>query len=104
MEKKEFFREPGARTILEGKTRKIKTGNLVTIIEKLRKNDVYVIDHNIIPITSPNGIYSVFTRFRFLGDASQLYLTKLADIVDETKWTQLTFDGANSYPAWRPKQ
>mgnify|MGYP001569165192 CR=1 FL=1 len=56
MEKKEFFREPGVSTIIEGKTRIIKGGNLVTIIENLRPNQYYVIDHNIIPKISKSGI------------------------------------------------
>jgi hypothetical protein len=56
MEKKEFFKEPGANQILQGKIRKIKTGNLVTIIEKLPANYAYVIDHNIIPEVSKEGI------------------------------------------------
>ncbi len=56
MEKKEFFKEPGYNAIIKDKTRIIKPGKLVTIIEKLRDNEYYRIDHNIIPLKSEKGI------------------------------------------------
>ena len=56
MEKKEFFKEPGADVIIQGKIRVIKTGNLETIIERLRPNQYSVIDYNLVPLTSKSGI------------------------------------------------
>jgi len=56
MEKKEFFKEPGFKTITEGKTRVIKSGRLVTIINKLQDSQYYEINHNTIPLTTQRGI------------------------------------------------
>jgi len=56
------------------------------------------------PTISSDGKYIIFSRFRYLGDNPQLYLTELINADDINKWTQLTTEGANRYLVWRPKK
>jgi hypothetical protein len=56
MEKKAFFREPGIDLILKNKTRIIKPGSLINIIERLKSNQSFIIDYPIIPERSAQRI------------------------------------------------
>ena len=51
------------------------------------------------PKFSPEGIYILFTHDDVGFFNPQLYLMNSNGVGN---WTQLTFDGANRYPAWRP--
>ena len=73
MEKKEFFREPGAELIIKDKSRII-VPDLVTIIENLKPNQYYIIDHNIIPRKSKTGI--PYTSKEKEGELSQRFLKR----------------------------
>lgn len=56
------------------------------------------------PELSPDEKYIVFTRFFGpFGNPSQLFLTEWHNLGDESQWTQLTTEGANIYPTWKPK-
>jgi len=55
------------------------------------------------PRISQNGKYLLFTSFRHMEDPFQLYLTELINADDISKWIQLTIEGQNRYPTWRPK-
>ena len=56
LNKKAFFSEPGATAILQGRTSVTKKGSLIYIIEELKPNESYIIDSNIIPEISREGI------------------------------------------------
>ncbi|MEK6835286.1 MAG: hypothetical protein AABX61_03425 [Nanoarchaeota archaeon] len=68
MGKKEFFVEPGIESILKNKTRIIKPGSLLNIIEKLRQNQCYILNYPIIPERSPQKI-----PYTSLEDEGQLW-------------------------------
>lgn len=52
------------------------------------------------PKFSPDGLYILFTHDDIGFFNPQIYLMN-SDGIGE--WTQLTFDGANRFPAWKPK-
>lgn len=74
MEKKEFFREPGIEAILKDKTRIIKPGSLITVIERLRLNQSFIIDYPVIPEKSPQKI--PYTDLEDEGELSQRFLKR----------------------------
>jgi len=74
MEKKEFFREPGIEAILKDKTRVIKPGSLITVIERLKPNQSFIIDYPIIPEKSPQKI--PYTDLESEGELWQRFLKR----------------------------
>ena len=51
------------------------------------------------PAWSPDGKYLAFTRVPYIGADFHIYTID----ANGTNWKQLTFEGQNAYPAWRPK-
>lgn len=74
MGKKEFFIEPGIEAILKNKTRIIKPGSLVNVIERLRPNQCFVINYPIIPEKSPQKI--PYTNLEDEGELWQRFLKR----------------------------
>jgi len=64
----------------------------------------YDLGTEIEPEISPDGKYILFTHFSKVTDRPQLYLTELINADNINKWVQLTTEGGNNYPAWRPKK
>jgi len=54
------------------------------------------------PRISQDGKYLLFSSFRDMEDPFQLYLTELINAYYISKWIQLTIEGQNRSPAWRP--
>ncbi|MBM3228338.1 hypothetical protein FJZ20_00395, partial [Candidatus Pacearchaeota archaeon] len=55
------------------------------------------------PMVSCDGKYLLFVHDIDMSNP-QIYITEFTNAWDRTKWTQLTTQGSNSHPTWRPKK
>ena len=74
MSKKEFFKEPGIESILEGKINLVKPGSLINVIESLKPNQAFIINYPIIPEKSPQRI--PYTSLEDEGELWQRFLKR----------------------------